>query len=352
MDYNPLFADSPYSWPQQKKDALYLTYMTWLTAFHQNRCQPYRRATTLLPKKPTPAETLFAIPMIPIRMFKSLPLKSIDDEKIFKTVVSSGTSGQVSQIYLDETNARNQQLALYAIVGDLLGPNRLPMLIIDTPAILSNRDRFTARGAAVLGFSIFAKKKCFALTESLQMNTDAIQTFLCHYGQEPFLIFGFTFMIWQYLYKAASHVSFDLSNAVVVHGGGWKKMQDLAVSPQVFKESLRSRYGIERVHNYYGMAEQTGSIYVECSQGHLHASNFSDVIMRDPVDFSPLPVGKQGIIQVLSPLATAYPGHSILTEDMGTLLGYDDCPCGRKGKYFSVDGRIPSAEIRGCSDAH
>jgi phenylacetate-coenzyme A ligase PaaK-like adenylate-forming protein len=115
---------------------------------------------------------------------------------------------------------------------------------------------------------------------------------------------------------------------------------------------LQEQFGITKVHNYYGMAEQTGCIYMECECGHLHASIFSDIIMRDPLDFTVCPVGKQGIIQVMSPLAVSYPGHSILTEDMGTLLGIDDCPCGRKGKYFKVDGRIPAAEIRGCSDTY
>jgi len=30
--------------------------------------------------------------------------------------------------------------------------------------------------------------------------------------------------------------------------------------------------------------------------------------------------------------------------------GEDDCPCGRKGRYFSVLGRLPQVEMRGCSD--
>lgn len=66
----------------------------------------------------------------------------------------------------------------------------------------------------------------------------------------------------------------------------------------------------------------------------------------------PCKTNETGIIQVLTPLATAYPGHSILTEDRGILLGIDDCPCGRKGKYFNVLGRIPHTELRGCSDVY
>lgn len=120
----------------------------------------------------------------------------------------------------------------------------------------------------------------------------------------------------------------------------------------MFKETLFERCGIERVHNYYGMVEQTGSIYMECECGHLHASIFSDILVRRPKDFSICKNGEKGIIQVVSAIPQSYPGHSVLTEDEGAILGEDDCPCGRKGKYFSIYGRLKNAEIRGCSDTY
>ena len=110
--------------------------------------------------------------------------------------------------------------------------------------------------------------------------------------------------------------------------------------------------GLSRIHDYYGMVEQTGTIYMECEYGHLHASNFSDVLFRNPRDFSLCNKGESGIIQVVSLLPKSYPGHSLLTEDVGRYLGEDDCPCGRKGKYFMVEGRMQKAEIRGCSDTY
>ena len=39
-------------------------------------------------------------------------------------------------------------------------------------------------------------------------------------------------------------------------------------------------------------------------------------------------------------------------QDEGRILGEDDCPCGRKGKYFEILGRIQRAEVRGCSDTY
>ena len=91
---------------------------------------------------------------------------------------------------------------------------------------------------------------------------------------------------------------------------------------------------------------------MECECGHLHASTYSDVIIRRPHDFSVADIGERGVIEVVSMLPESYCGHMLITEDEGTLLGEDDCPCGRKGKYFAVHGRIQNAEIRGCSDTY
>ena len=86
--------------------------------------------------------------------------------------------------------------------------------------------------------------------------------------------------------------------------------------------------------------------------GHLHTSVYSDIIIRRAHDFSIADIGEKGIIQVLSILPYSYPGHSLLTEDEGILLGEDNCSCGRFGKYFKIVGRLQNAEIRGCSDTY
>ena len=101
-----------------------------------------------------------------------------------------------------------------------------------------------------------------------------------------------------------------------------------------------------------GMVEQVGSVFLEGEDGYLYAPNFADVIVRDAETWDELPAGKPGVIQVLSTLPESYPGHAILTEDLGIVHGVDDGRCGRRGKYFSVLGRVPRAELRGCSDTH
>ena len=35
------------------------------------------------------------------------------------------------------------------------------------------------------------------------------------------------------------------------------------------------------------MVEQTGSIYLECEEGHLHTNSFNDIIIRDQNTLEP-----------------------------------------------------------------
>lgn len=343
----------PFSLDKAAKNELFDKCLYELTKHHYQSCEEYKKIldTTNFDIN-TPTEYT-KIPFMPVRLFKDFQLKSIQTEEIFKTLTSSGTTGQqVSKIFLDKNTASLQQKVLLKIVSSFLGTSRLPMLIIDSPAVIKDKKMFSARGAGILGFSIFGASQTYALDEDMNINFAAIESFLEKHSDKKILLFGFTFMIWEYFYKKLKDQNkvIDLSQAVLIHGGGWKKLLNEAVSKEDFKKRLKDVCLIDNVHDYYGMVEQTGSIYMECEQGHLHASIFSDVIIRNFQDFSECKIGVKGLIQVVSLLAESYPGHSILTEDEGIILGVDDCPCGRKGKYFSILGRIKAAEPRGCSD--
>ncbi|WP_312209211.1 acyl-protein synthetase [Pseudescherichia sp.] len=350
-----ILAIPPWSLAKNDKQRLLLDRLKTLTVHHYQHCEPYRRMLDAQSVEPHAIRRLEDLPFLPVSLFKTLTLKSVPDNEVFKTLTSSGTSGQqVSRIYLDKATAALQQKTLVKIVNQFTGEGRLPLLIIDCPSVLKDRQQFSARGAGILGFSLFGSDRAWALNDDMTLNSDAVAAFLTKHQGKRILLFGFTFMVWQHFYKAlaASQRRFDLSQALLIHGGGWKKLQHEAVSPADFAVRLHDVCALPRVHDYYGMVEQTGCISMQCEHGHLHASIFSDVIIRRPADFSPCAPGEPGIIQVLSVLAGSYPGHSLLTEDEGVLVGEDDCACGRKGKYFHVLGRLKRAELRGCSDTY
>lgn len=355
INYSELLEIEPYSLAKSEKEAFLTKHLIELTKHHYKNCPEYKK---ILDAKSLGTEKLFSyydIPFLPVRLFKEYDLRSVEQECIVKTMTSSGTSGQqVSKIYLDRETSANQTKTLTKIVSSYIGKKRLPMIILDTSAVTRNRALFSARGAGILGFSIFAKDRFYALNENMQLDIDGMKSFLEKHDGEDLFLFGFTFMIWQHFYKELQKTGYtpDLSKGTLIHGGGWKKLVADAVSAECFKKELNSICGITRVYDYYGMVEQTGTIYMECEHGHLHSSVFSDVIVRRAKDFSIADIGEEGLIQVVSTLPKSYPGHSLLTEDSGVILGEDDCPCGRKGKYFKINGRIKNAEIRGCSDTY
>jgi hypothetical protein len=89
---------------------------------------------------------------------------------------------------------------------------------------------------------------------------------------------------------------------------------------------------------------------MECQAGYFHAADYSEILIREPRTLDEQPTGKPGLIETLSTIPRSYPGHVLLSEDLGIVHGIDGCPCSRRGTYFSVLGRLPSAELRGCSD--
>lgn len=345
----------PYSLGKKEKEKMLLEELRQLTEMHRTRCVEYANYLDAIGYAENQAQTLAQIPFVPIRIFKEIKMKSIPDEAVFKTMMSSGTSGQAqSKIYLDKENAILQQKVLLRLLGDFVGPKRLPMLVIDSNATIRDRRLFTTRGATIMGLDFMAKKMVFALNEDMTLNVETLTDFVKTYGDDRFLIFGFTFMVWQHLFDEIEKqkIKVNLSNGYLLTAGGWKKLKNEAVSNEDFKKRGKNICGLSHYVDHYGMAEQTGCIYAECEYGHLHASIYSDIIVRRYKDFSPSEYGERGFIQVLSTLPHSYPGHSILTEDEGIILGEDDCPCGRKGKYIQVLGRIKNAEIRGCSDTY
>ena len=358
MTFDEILSVSPYSLEEDEKNKLLTERLSELTRHHYENCGAYRRMIDSVGFDVKDIHSYKDIPFLPVRLFKELELKSVSDDEVVKTMTSSGTTGQaVSKIYLDRMTSSNQQKTMVKIVSEFTGSARMPMIIIDCPSVVKNRAMFSARGAGILGFSIFGAKKIYALDDDMKLDVDGLQAFLEKYQGQKILLFGFTFMIWQHFYKELVRlkdegITFDLSEGVLIHGGGWKKLISEAVSEDEFHKRLEDVCGLKSIHDYYGMVEQTGCIYMECECGHLHASIFSDVITRRPIDFRECEIGEEGIIQVVSTIPESYPGHSLLTEDEGVVLGVDDCPCGRKGKYFKIKGRLKNAEIRGCSDTY
>ena len=353
MKLDRLLGAPQYALPQEEKQALLLDRLRELTLFHSERCEPYRRILGALGRDPGDVASLEEVPMLPVGLFKSHALRSIPDDQVFKVVTSSGTTGaEVSRVFLDAAATRLQTRVLAGIMTHWLGASRLPMLVVDSPSAVADRRTFSARGAGIVGMLTFGRDHHYALDDDMRLDRAALDAWLEKHAGSPKLVFGFTFMVWRHLLEELSPGDVDLSSAILIHSGGWKKLAESAVDNAAYRAELERVTGLRSVHNFYGMAEQIGTVFVQCEAGELHAPNAADVIVREPRGWAPAAVGETGVVQVVSMLPESYPGHAIQTEDLGRVVAVDSCPCGRMGKALRIEGRVPKAELRGCSDTH
>ena len=348
-----------YALPQAEKDAQLLSILRPLCRQVAGQCEPYARFLQRFGGDVDAWRTVADIPPLPVSMFKRFLLSAVPPEKIVRRLHSSSTGGQQpSRIVIDKSTAFRQARALVSILKEHIGPRRRPFLVLDAPESVGQGDQLTARGAAIRGVGNFASETVFAMRTcgegGLEPDFESVEAFFARHQADSVLLFGFTFIVWRHFVLEAQQrgLRFRSPAAVLLHSGGWKKLQTEAVSKEEFGRRASAVLGCEpeAILDFYGMIEQVGTVFVDCEAGNKHAPAFADVIIRRPYTLVPVEVGETGIIELISTLPTSYPGQALITEDQGTLVGVDDCPCGRLGRYFRFTQRIERVELRGCGD--
>ncbi len=163
--------NQPFSLGSKDKAELYLQALSDLTMHHYAKCVEYKRLLDILGFVPDHVKNVEGIPFVPVRLFKEYDLLSVDRSQVIKTMTSSGTTGQsVSKIFLDKDTSTNQTKVLSKIVSSFIGKKRLPMLIIDSKAVIKDRNLFSARGAGILGFSMLGYDVMYALNDQMQVD--------------------------------------------------------------------------------------------------------------------------------------------------------------------------------------
>lgn len=339
-----------------------LQILSGLHDHHFNNCPEYRHIiSSLFLNLPSEFSSLDSLPYLPVSLFKSYDLMSSPYDEIIKCMNSSGTTGFPSKIYLDKKNAYDQKKSLSYIFSKSIGHMRPYLGILDSEGTINNisNPAFNARKAGVIGFSQFCRKPTFLLNPDLVFNVNNLLDLLSITSGQPLIFYGFTSVIWKALssidYSLSPLLKRKLSDCILIHGGGWKNLQALNVNNHDFKDLIFEKLGISSVINYYGMIEQTGSIFMECSHGYLHENSTTYILPRKISDLSVCREPGHNypcIAQVFSLLPTSYPGYSLLTDDLIQLVHQDTCPCGQSGKAFLIPGRLKKVEVRGCSDAY
>src|SRR5579863_8698375 len=169
---------SIYGLTQREKERMLLSELAQLSRHHRKACPMYARILDAL-GTPDEFRCIEDIPFVPVSLFKTHRLVSVPDGEVFKVLTSSGTTGQsVSRVFLDRETANLQTRALVQIMSTMLGPARLPMILVDTSSVLNDRNVFSARSAGIKGMMTFGRAHFFALAEDMSLDVDGLKQFL------------------------------------------------------------------------------------------------------------------------------------------------------------------------------
>ncbi len=363
MKVDKLLEKPAFELGQKEKGPLFFEAMKESLKLHYGNCPEFRKFVDGQGIDVEKIGKVEDIPYLPVSIFKEVELVTGPKENIKTKILSSATtSGKPSQIPLDEVTSKRQQIALKNIMSSFLGKERMAFIVLDArETAQKSGDETSSRASAIRGMMPFAKSMHFVLNEKLEFEPKLLEEAVEKIGQgEKICFFGFTWLIYKTLLAIKEDGKREFEEATaklgkerkVLHIGGWKKLKDIAVEKKQFNEEVGEFFEAEKgkVIDFYGMTEQLGTVYPDCGEGHKHLPLYSEIIIRDGQTFESLGIGKPGLIQLLTPLPNSYPGISVLTEDVGEIQGVDDCPCGRKGKYFEFRKRVEKAPLKGCGD--
>ena len=303
-----------------------------LTKRHVAGCSFYR---ALFDGQDVDGFEIDKIPYLPVDLFKYSALRSSTSNPTIE-LESSGTSGRRSRISLTRADSLRQIKALRHLFHQYIDKDIFDLGFF--PAANDRQDSMTASKAAVRGFSQF--------TQNPLLYDDIGEHSV---KGKNVLVFGFTADIYELCKRIDREIFNDASRIVVLFGGGWKRLEAKRVSESKFCQSIRNSFGRQVIiKEYYGLIEQVGSIYFKCgTEGRFHGNEFCQSVGRD--EKLNMVQNGPGLIQTMSLVPYDYPGHNILTGDVGVFFD-DVCSCGQIGGFL-IKGRLTKLQLRGCSDA-
>ena len=338
-------------------DSLFLDAMSQSLIFHYEHSDIFKQYCIKKNFNPYHDFTLDKIPFIPSNIFKKLKLSSVHEDDIIKTVYSSSTTGKTpSTILIDKITSERQQKIIISILSNFIGKGRKSFLILESKDNVSTGDEISSRSSAVRGLTPFMKTIDFILKNDLSLNFETIDK-LKFENTINHAIFGFTWILYLFIEKYQNDKNIKdlfskLNKPLILHSGGWKKLQNIKISKTEFNQKVSDFFQTDtnNVIDFYGLVEQLGTIYPDCKYGFKHVPRYSHIIIRDIHTLEPVKNGNRGFIQILTPIPHSYPGVSILTDDIGEIVGVNSCKCGRKGICFKFLERLKTADLAGCGD--
>ena len=349
----------PYDLPGS--DARFLRAARDNCAYHIRRCPEYRaicREEGFAPGQLRTIEDLSRLPVLPTLFFKRRAVFSMPSWRMAMEVTSSGTSGSFSRIGFDWGS-------ILAGIPMVLRLGFYHRLISCKPAncvVLGYKPHRSSRaGVARTMFALTFLSPPLRRAYALKMeqgryvpDLDGAVRALERFARSPFptRVIGFPSYLWFGL-KRMEELGMSLSlppGSHIVLAGGWKQHHSRQVERPVLYGLARRVLGVEedRIHELFGAVEHP-VFFNACKNHRFHIPAYARVLIRDVRTLDPVPLGQPGLVNLISPLMTATPTLSVMTDDLGVLEPGEACGCGLSSPTLTLLGRAGLRDITTCA---
>lgn len=312
-----------------------------LFGFQYENNQIYRQYVNALRVKVETVQSLFQIPFLPIRFFKSHPVKTtaFNTPTIFE---SSGTTATVaSRHFVKDTELYKQSFTkgfefFYGPPTDWCILGLLPAYLErkNSSLVYMVNELIQRSGHKNSGFYLHEFENLFNLLMELENK------------KQKTLLLGVTFGLLDFAESYSSRVYSGLfDHTIIMETGGMKGRRPQMIRPQA-QAILKSSFYVPVIHSEYGMTELLSQAYSD-GNGIFKCPPWMKVLVRDDED--PLAVHMpsanrrmacvSGAINIID-LANVYSCSFIATDDAGKVFADGS---------FEVLGRMDNSDLRGCS---
>ncbi len=341
--------------------------------FQYKNCLPYRRLCRHFrfhPGSLKTTEELGRLPFIPTVNFKRRRLFSVPERRMIVQATSSGTSGRVSRIGFAFGDLWCG-LKMVLKIGSWRGVFSLRPAHYIVMGYKPHRGNQTAVTKTAFGATLFspALSRTYALKynesgHGYEPDLEGIIRALKRFSQGrnssghafgaafPVRFMGFpsyTYFLLRQMEERGIALKLKEGSKIML-GGGWKQFYKEQVEKEELYRLAKKVLDVdeENIIEFFGAVEHP-ILYCDCERHHFHVPVYSRVLIRDVDTLEPLPMGRTGLVNLLTPMVKATPVLSVMTDDLGVLHPGSECGCGLTAPYLEVIGRVGLKDIKTCA---
>ncbi len=361
MDSRKKLFSRPDPYDVEGTEELFIQAMRECCLFHYEHCDAYRRILDgegFSPEDIREYEDIERMPFLPTVFLKKHHLFSMPHYRMPIKATSSGTGGRYSVVGYDASSLLSALKMVLKVFGyqGVLSPVPCHYIVF---GFKPHKGNHTAVAKTATGYTLLspALSRTYALKwrdGKYEPDLDAVVSAFERGARSgfPTRTIGFPAYTWFALTLMEERgININLpKGSKIMMGGGWKQFYKEQVDKREMYALAWKVLGVpeEDIIETYGAAEHP-ILYCDCKHHHFHVPIYSRVIIRDVDTLKPLPYGRLGLVNLVTPMIYGTPVLSVMTDDLGILHAGGECGCGISSPFLEIVGRAGFTDIKTCA---